>query len=117
MLSYQQIYKRLKTTPSQLESFCCHHSILEFSVFGSVLRSDFSSYSDIDVIVVFSVEAQKKMSLLDFVGIRFELEDLFCRRVDLIDKKSILNSPNWIRRDHILSTMKVINGSGQVVSA
>jgi len=71
----------------------------------------------VDVLVVFESETQKTMSLLDFVGIRFELEDLLHRRVNLLDKESVLNSSNWIRRDHILSTMQVINVPGQVMFA
>jgi predicted nucleotidyltransferase len=117
MLDHHQIYERLKITPSQLDLFCYHHAIHEFSVFGSVLRDDFRPDSDVDVLVVFESETQKTMSLLDFVGIRFELEDLLHRRVDLLEKESVLNSSNWIRRDHILSTMQVINVPGQVMFA
>jgi uncharacterized protein len=37
-----------------------------------------------------------------------ELEILFNRRVDLIGKKSIERSANWIRRQEILSIARII---------
>lgn len=37
-----------------------------------------------------------------------ELESLLDRKVDLIEKRVIENSPNWIRRKEISGTAKVI---------
>jgi len=49
-------------------------------VFGSAARGEMNSKSDID----FLVELPSSASLLDFVGIKQELEDVFGRRVDLV---------------------------------
>lgn len=39
-----------------------------------------------------------------------DLRALLGRDVDLVPKESILKSENWIRRDHILRTARVIYG-------
>jgi uncharacterized protein len=39
---------------------------------------------------------------------KFELEDLFQRAVDLVSKTAILTDPNYVRRQNILESAKVI---------
>ena len=46
--------------------------------------------------------------LLDLVTMQQALEKIFNRKVDLIEKRTIETSHNWIRREEILSTSKVI---------
>ncbi len=117
MIDIPNIYKRLKVTPIELASFCTKYHIVEIWLFGSVLRDDFRADSDVDVLVVFDHSFRVQMSLMNLVEIQYELEQLFGRRVDLIDKESILCSHNWIRRKEILSTAKVIYESRSVLSA
>jgi uncharacterized protein len=38
---------------NEISAFCRKWNIIEFSLFGSVLREDFSPTSDIDVLVLF----------------------------------------------------------------
>ena len=47
----------------KIADFCRKWKIVEFSLFGSVLREDFRPDSDVDVLVSFSHDAQ--WSLLD----------------------------------------------------
>ena len=54
-----------------LADFCRHWKVRELSVFGSVLRDDFSSDSDVDVLVSFDSNAA--WSLFDIVNMRQEL--------------------------------------------
>ncbi len=89
-----------------IESFCIKWQISEFSLFGSVLRQDFHPDSDIDVLVSFAPQAP--WTILDLVIMQQELQELVHRDVDLIEKKAIENSDNWIRRDEILKTAQVI---------
>jgi len=89
-----------------LEAFCQKWQIVEFSVFGSVLRDDFRPDSDLDVLVRFMPDAP--WTLLDLVKMQHELEDIVRRDVDLIEKRAIEISNNWIRRNEILSTAQVI---------
>ncbi len=84
-------------------------------MFGSVLRLDFKETSDIDFLLVF--DPQIKLSLIDLISIQYQLEDLIRRKVDLIEKRSIENSHNWIRRKNILETATIIYESGQILSA
>lgn len=111
----KKILSLLNLSLSELTNFCQENQILELSVFGSVLREDFKETSDIDFLVVF--DPQIKLSLMDLVGIQYELEDLIGRKVDLIEKRSIENSHNWIRRKNILEAAEIVYESGQILSA
>lgn len=117
MIDTQQIYARLNVTPEQLAAFCRQHRILELFVFGSILRDDFRPDSDIDLLVVFDPNSEIRVSLMDLVGIGYQLEDIFGRKVDLIEKRSIIDSDNWIRRKNILTTAQNIYESGRILSA
>jgi len=76
-------------------------------VFGSALRSDFRPDSDLDLLVTFAPEAQ--WSLLDHAAMQDELTELVGRKVDLVSRRAIERSENWIRRDAILSTAEVVD--------
>lgn len=91
-------------------AFCDRWKVRELYLFGSVLREDFSPNSDIDVMVSF--EESATWGLLEFIRMKRELETLLGRRVDLITKKSIEQSHNWIRRQEILSTAQPIYVAG-----
>lgn len=117
MIDKTTIYERLNLTPEKLADFCKPHHILELSVFGSILRDEFKADSDIDMLVVFDHSANPHLSLMDLVGMEYQLEDLVGREVDLIEKRSIVDSDNWIRRKNILDTAHVIYESRPVLSA
>ncbi|MBN2563300.1 MAG: nucleotidyltransferase family protein [Phycisphaerae bacterium] len=84
-------------------AFCRKWKILEFSLFGSVLRDGFRPDSDIDVLVSF--ESNAPWSLLDIVTMKEELEGMFGREVDLVEKKALRNP---FRRRSILNSYEVI---------
>lgn len=88
----------------ELAQFCQQWKIAEFYLFGSVLREDFRSDSDIDVMVSF--EENAPWGLLEFVRMKRELQTLLGREVDLVTKNSIEESHNWIRRQEILDTVQ-----------
>ncbi|MFQ6002674.1 MAG: nucleotidyltransferase family protein [Candidatus Zixiibacteriota bacterium] len=90
----------------KIEQFCHKRKVREFLVFGSVLRDDFRSDSDIDVIVDFEPEA--KRTLFDIVSMTDELKEIFGREVDLVTKRSVEQNHNYIRRKAILSSMGVV---------
>lgn len=89
----------------EIEEFCQRWKVKEFYLFGSVLRDDFNEQSDIDVMVQFFPNPGWG---LEFVTMKYELEEIFCCKVDLVTKKSIERSHNWIRREDILSSAKLI---------
>jgi predicted nucleotidyltransferase len=92
---------RIAVDRQKIADFCRRWKIVELSLFGSVLRDDFRSDSDIDVLVTFAADAE--WSLFDAVTMEEELSAMFGRRVDLISRRAVEGSDNWIRREAILS--------------
>ncbi len=92
--------------PDEMAEFCRRWKIRELALFGSVLRDDFSSESDLDFLVDFEPGAD--WGLLEHVQIQEELQRLFGREVDLITQRALLRSPNWLRRREILGTAQVL---------
>ena len=90
----------------QLQAFCARWQITSFALLGSVLREDFRPDSDIDVLVTFAPES--RLSLFGLARIAIELEDLFGREVDLVERGSVEQSYNPIRRKEILSTAQEV---------
>ena len=90
----------------KITNFCKRWKITEFALFGSVLREDFSPESDLDVLVTFAPDA--RWSLLDHVEMQDELKIIFGRKVDLISKRGIERSRNYIRRKEIIESAEVI---------
>ncbi|HEV8632750.1 MAG TPA: nucleotidyltransferase family protein [Chloroflexota bacterium] len=88
----------------RLARFCRRWKVAEFALFGSVLRDDFRPDSDVDVLVAFAPDAN--WSLFDLVRMEDELSELFGRRVDLVERKAVEQSENYIRRKHILGSLQ-----------
>lgn len=97
---------RIEAPSEKLAGFCRKWKITELSLFGSVLREDFRSDSDIDVLVTFAPEA--RWSLLDLPRMQVELSDILGRSADLVDIKGLRNP---FRRREILATRKVVYAS------
>ncbi|WP_017324372.1 nucleotidyltransferase family protein [Synechococcus sp. PCC 7336] len=105
----------MKILPIQLprekiHEFCQRWQVQELDLFGSVLREDFRPDSDVDVLVEFQPEARR--NLLDLVQMEQELAEMFGREVDLLSKSAIEKSPNWLRRQAILSTAEPVYVAG-----
>lgn len=86
----------------KVSAFCRRWRVTELSLFGSVLREDFRPESDVDVLVTFAADAD--WSLLDHIAMEMELSSLLGRKVDLVSRKAIERSSNWIRRQSILES-------------
>ncbi len=74
------ILARIRFDPRCIAEFCRRHHIKQLSLFGSVLRDDFSPESDVDVLVEFQ---PGRTPGLRFFTIQDDLTRLFGRRVDL----------------------------------
>jgi len=94
---------RIDIPTDRVEAFCRKWQVKEFSLFGSVLRSDFRPASDVDVLV--ELRPGHGRTLYDWLDMIDELKDIFGRNVHLVAKKGLKNS---IRRRHILETAEVI---------
>ena len=99
----------LAVAPEKLQEFCRRWQIVELALFGSVLRGDFSPDSDIDVLVSFAEGAGH--SLFELEDMESELKGIFGREVDLVTRRGIESSPNYLRRNAILGSAEVIYGS------
>jgi len=71
---------RLDIPHDLIAEFCRRHRIRRLAVFGSVLRDDFRTDSDVDVLVEFE---DGHTPGLDFFGMQDELSGLIRRKVDL----------------------------------
>lgn len=100
------IATNMLAAPTEITEFCQRWDITELALFGSVLRNDFEPESDIDVLVDFAEDAQ--WGLLDHVQMQQDLEGMLGRKVDLISKRALQESVNWIRREAILNSAEII---------
>lgn len=98
---------RIPLDYEKIAEFCRRWQITEFALFGSVLHEDFRSDSDVDVLVTFSADSH--WTLFDMARMQDELQDIFGRKVDLVSRRGIEASPNYIRRKAILSSAEVIH--------
>ena len=87
----------------KIQEFCRRWRIKEFAIFGSTLRNDFRPESDVDVLVTFQDEAP--WGLFEFVEMMEELQEIFGRNLDLIEKEALRNP---FRRREILSHCQVV---------
>lgn len=93
-----------------LESFCQRWQIIELRLFGSAQRGEMEDESDIDLLVEFKEGAG--WSLFDHARMEDELTELLGRPVDLITRRSVERSRNWLRRDEILSSSEPVYVAG-----
>ncbi len=61
------------------------YNIKRAGLFGSYIRGDMREDSDIDILV----EIEEDISLLDFVGIKLEIEETLGKKVDLVEYNTI----------------------------
>ena len=61
------------------------HGVTVAGLFGSIVHGEMTDDSDIDILI----EIAKDISLLDFVGIKLEIEDTLGKKVDLVEYDTI----------------------------
>lgn len=88
-----------------IEAFCRKWEVIEFGVFGSVVREDFRADSDVDVLVTFEPDARP--TLLTLVRMQRELEELLGRRVDLLERGGMALAPVGVRQV-VLTSLRVL---------
>ena len=98
---------KIRIPKAELAEFCKRWNISEFALFGSVLRADFRTDSDVDVLV--SSAPQARVTLFDMARMQAELEDILKRDVDVVSKRGLENSRNYLRRKQILNSAQVIH--------
>jgi predicted nucleotidyltransferase len=94
----------------KIEAFSQRWKVDELAVFGSALRDDFGPDSDVDILVTFQPGAG--FGLFDLVRMEDELKEMFGRDVDLLTKRSVEVSRNYIRRRDILASLETVYVAG-----
>lgn len=74
---------RVDVPEGALRTFCEQNAVRELSLFGSVLREDFTPESDIDVLPT------RQLTFAVLAQMEDDLERLFHRRVDLVLKHTL----------------------------
>ena len=76
------------------------YGVIKAALFGSVVRGDERKDSDIDILV----DIEKDIGLLEFIGLKQDLEDALGRPVDLVEYGTI----KPLLKDRILSEQVVL---------
>ena len=94
--------KNIEISIPQIKQLCHKYHINKFALFGSVLREDFTSNSDIDVLVEF--QPAHTPGFIKLHQIQEEISQLFDgRKIDLVTPKFL----NYQIKDKILAEMEV----------
>ena len=82
--------KLIEDYRKDIAELCKTHYVKSLYAFGSILTDQFNTESDIDLIVDF-----QQLDVLDYgdnyYNLKFSLEDIFKRKIDLIEQKAIKN--------------------------
>jgi len=104
------VSERIGLGPETLSRLCEKWWIRELEAFGSVLRDDFREDSDVDLLVTFREGA--RWSLLDMVEMEEEFSAALGRSVDLVSRRAIEETRNYIRRRNILGHVETLYVAG-----
>ena len=94
----------IRLQKSKIENFCKKYHIVYLALFGSVLTSNFTPKSDVDILVKF--EKKHIPHLFNMIKIESELSDLIGYPVDLKTPNDL--SPYF--RDDVLTNAKTLYG-------
>ena len=100
------VSSKIEISQDKIANFCHRWKVTELALFGSALRDDFQPESDVDVLVSFAQDAI--WSLFDLVHMQEELRTMFKREVDLVERRAVENSENYVRRRYILTSAEPI---------
>jgi predicted nucleotidyltransferase len=93
---------RISLPIEQIRGYCAQRPIRRLSMFGSALRDDFGSNSDLDLLVEYIPGIP--VTLLDMAQQEIELAQIVGRRIDLRTPNEL--SPYF--RQHVIDTAQVL---------
>jgi hypothetical protein len=88
---------RIAIPYDKIAEFCKKNHIRKLSLFGSVLRDDFTENSDVDVLVEFE---EGKTPGFEFITMQDDLSEILGRKVDFLTRGFL--SPYF--RDEVVAT-------------
>lgn len=75
----------------QLQDLCQQYNVKTLYSIGSVLTDSFNEESDIDLVV--DIDSDNPIEYAEnYFNLKFALQDLFNRKIDLLESKAIKNS-------------------------
>ena len=84
--------KLIELNIKQIFALCRIHKVKSLAVFGSILTDQFNDCSDVDLLVDFEPLDHDKFDYVrNYFDLRDSLENLFKRKVDLIEEKGLKN--------------------------
>ena len=90
-------------THKDLEYIISKYNIKEISVFGSSIRNDFTSESDVDFLIDF--RNSEEISLFDILDIQDYLQNITKRNVDIVEPAALVNP---YRRKAIMNSRELL---------
>jgi uncharacterized protein len=85
------VHPVVRAEAPRLQSLCRKHHVRRLDLFGSATREDFdTTRSDLDFLVEFEPLSMKAHADAYF-GLLFDLEDLFARKIDLVEREPLRN--------------------------
>ena len=91
-ITSRNVLDELKKHHQQLQKY----QVKKIGLFGSVARGEATANSDLDFLVVF-----KKVTFDNYMDLKFFLEKLFKKKVDLVTEKSLKPALNYVREEVI----------------
>ena len=84
--------KLIEINLQRIFDLCRLHKVKTLAVFGSILTDRFNDNSDVDLLVDFEqIDHDKFDYVSNYFDLRDSLEQLFNRKVDLIEEKGLRN--------------------------
>ena len=90
----------IQVSRDQLDDYCRRNHIRKLSFFGSVVRDDFDSDSDVDVLVAFV--PGHPVGLIRLAGMEMELSEIIGRKVDM---RTPADLSRYFRQDVLTSAL------------
>ena len=104
MSAFEKLRKNgINISEKVIKIIAAKYSIKEISVFGSSIRDDFDTDSDIDLLIEFY--NSETISLYDIIDIQEYFEKITQRPVDIVEPEGLRNP---YRRENILKTKEIL---------
>jgi predicted nucleotidyltransferase len=91
----------INLSQEEINHFCQSYSIRKLSLFGSVLRDDFTKESDVEVLVEFE---PGKTPGLDIITMEDELSSIINRQIDL---RTLADLSRYFREQVLIEAMVI----------
>jgi hypothetical protein len=74
----------------EFHALCDNHKVRQLFAFGSVLNSEFTKDSDVDLVVDFNTTDPLEYAE-NYFALKFALQELLQRQIDLLEQKALKN--------------------------